>query len=83
MNNNTQVENAKFLFLRETSKKTLYRLADLIEKDPYPLFKATRAGLFKGIKREAINYLEEKKQTVKLHKTKQDLQTVIDLLYQE
>lgn len=67
-------------FLKEVSKKKLEKLVELAPVDPYPLYRAARIGIFRNIRKTAIDYLENE-----IYKTKQSgirhhFQIVIDIL---
>ncbi|MEI7473609.1 MAG: hypothetical protein WCK67_02420 [bacterium] len=70
-------------FLREVSKKKLEKLVELAPVDPYPLYRAARIGIFRNIRRVAIDYLENEIYKAKHQKLRHHFQIVIDILKDE
>lgn len=67
-------------FLKEVSKKKLEKLVELAPVDPHPLYRAARIGIFRNIKKVAIDYLENEIDKTKHSGHRYHFQIVIDIL---
>lgn len=71
---------ANILFLREVSKKKLYKLTELAYKNPSPLYDAIKYGYFNIIRKQALDILRLEKQKAILDETRQYFDNAINII---